>query len=139
MKQATQLTKQDKTPFLQEVETPFSTEQIKNINYLIEERRIDVKEAVDIVRHDEEWNRYLNHSLQNSKLKNINLIEKIRAKIADKVEQGFMEAAQKGGILLAILMDKTYGATSERNGPMFNVNGKNVGIKVNFDFKPQKK
>lgn len=135
----TKLIKQDDLKPLQEVETPFSTEQIKNINYLIDERQIDVKEAVDIVRHDEEWNKYLIHSQQNSKLKNITLIDSVRKKIAEKVEMGFMEAAQKGGVLLAILMDKTYGQTSERNGPMFNVAGKQVSIKVGFGFKPYQK
>ena len=139
MQQTSSLVKQDDIKLLVPFEKPFSTEQIKNIKYLIDERQIDTKEAVEIVRSDEEWNNYLVQSQQGSKLKNITLIDNVRKKIAEKVELGFMEAAQKGGILLAILMDKTYGANSERNGPMFNVNGKNVGIKVNFDFQPYKK
>ena len=135
----TNLTKQDDLTPLQSVEIPFTTQQIKNLNYLTKDLNYEIEDAIALVRSDEEWNNFLTDSLKGSKLKNIELIDKVRAKIAEKTEQGFMEAAQKGGVLLAILMDKTYGSTSERNGPMFNVAGKQVSIKVGFGFKPYQK
>src|SRR3990167_456006 len=135
----TKLITQDEISTLQPVAQPFTDEQIKNLNYLTKVKNVDVEEAIGLVRSPEKWDLYITEARRGTILRNIDLIEKVQKKIAEKIEAGFTGAAKEGGVLLAILQDNSFGQPSERNGPMFNVNGKNVGIKVNFDFKPQKK
>lgn len=127
------------TPIEPTSEKPFTDEQIKNLNYLTKERGMDTKEAIGLIRSPANWEEFLTEARRGTILNNIDLIAKVQKLIEKKVGEGFPGTAKEGGVLLAILMDKTYGPTSERQGPMFNVAGKQVSIKVGFGFKPYQK
>ena len=93
----------------------------KNIEYLVE-------------KHQFTENQALEHELTN-----MDLISTLQRVAKEKAEAGFGESAQKLITGIAILMDKTYGDFTKQSGPMFNVAGKQVSIKVGFGFKPYQK
>ena len=116
----------------------FYVQEKDNVDYLVEKHNLEWGEAMLLVKNEDEWNKFLTEIRKGTTLKSIELIAAVQSKIKEKVEQGFMEAAQKGGILLAILQDKTFGVPSNQTGPMFNVAGKQIIINTPW-FKPYKK
>lgn len=110
-----------------------------NVRYLMDKHGMREDEALTLVKDDNEWGLFLKDLKKRTDLKNIEIIEKAQEKIKEKIDQGFMEAAQKGSLILAILQDKVYGVPSSQGGPTFQVAGKDIKINVGFPFQPFKK
>lgn len=114
------------------------TEQ-SNVEYLTEKFSLTENDAIDLVKNDEQWSQFMKDLKKKTDLKDLALIDKVREKVVEKTDAGFLEAASKGAVVIAILRDKIFGQPSSQGGPTFNVAGKSVTIKTGFNFKPYKK
>ena len=111
----------------------------KNLDYLVEKQEYTETQALELVKNEEVYEVLKKQFKQTHELTNMDLISTLQRVAKEKAEAGFGESAQKLITGIAILMDKTYGDFSKQSGPMFNVAGKQVSIKVGFGFKPYKK
>ena len=111
----------------------------KNVDYLIDKQGYTENQALELVKNEEVYEVLKKQFKQTHELTNMDLISTLQRVAKEKAEAGFGESAQKLITGIAILMDKTYGDFSKQSGPMFNVAGKQVQIKVGFGFKPYQK
>ena len=124
---------------LPNLNTGLTPTEKKNLDYLVEKQGYTENQALELVKNEEVYEVLKKQFKQNHELINIDLISTLQKVAKEKAEAGFGESAQKLITGIAILMDKTYGDFSKQSGPMFNVAGKQVSIKVGFGFKPYQK
>ena len=114
------------------------TEQ-KNADYLVDKHGLSLIQAIELVKNEEVYEVFKKQFKQKHEMTNMDLISTLQKMAKEKAEAGYGESAQKLITGIAILMDKTYGDFSKQGGPMFNVKGKQIQIKVGFGFQPYQK
>lgn len=109
----------------------------KNITELAEKHGVDRDKLLELLQSRQgEWEEFLVVAKRTWDLKALETIEKAREAVHEKIEKGWLEAAQKGSTTMAILHDKVF---QPQQGPTFNIAGKKVEVKTSFNFKPYRK